>query len=240
MTLSYRSIGAVAGAAGGDITLNEPSGAAQGDLIVAFIAYRSNAAFTLPAGWTLVAQENSGDAVSGSAGISSCVMACIVRGSSVPSYTFTRSGGDVARGYAVAVQPGAGGVPVLDAFAQRTLPSGSTALSVTGFTTARADTLVVFGTSGPRGDGTAAWSAQAATDPAALAERGDSSTTTGADVSVSVSTAAKASAGATGNFTATSASSGRSCGIAAAFYEAVSRPRQSLGPLSGALGPLGR
>jgi hypothetical protein len=72
-----------------------------GDLFVAMIAYRSNAAFTLPSGWSLVAtQQSSGNTstLSGSSIGSGLMAYCIYDAASPPGYTFTRTGGNAAYG----------------------------------------------------------------------------------------------------------------------------------------------
>jgi hypothetical protein len=66
------------------------------------IAYRSNAAFSLPSGWNLVAtQQSSGNtSTTTSTAIGSGLMAyCVYDAASPPGYTFTRTGGDVAYGH---------------------------------------------------------------------------------------------------------------------------------------------
>ena len=64
MAWSVPKIGTLATGLGddGNITLTEPAGIAEGDLMVACLGYRGSNAFTLPSGWSLVAtQQSSGD-----------------------------------------------------------------------------------------------------------------------------------------------------------------------------------
>ena len=100
MAWDFISISAQADAADGNITLNAPANASQGDLLVACIGYRDSAAFTAPvgAGWNLVAtQQTSGD-VDATSGIASGGMWYVVRGADNPSFVFTRTAGSAAVG----------------------------------------------------------------------------------------------------------------------------------------------
>jgi len=222
MALSFRAVSAVTQVLSGDITLVEPTGAATGDLLVAVIAYRSNAAFALPAGWTSVAEENQGDIQTVAAGISSIKVAYMVRGATAPSYLFTRTGGDVARGSVAAYQPTLGGVPTLDSVSSTTMGASGGVLTLPSITTTNAGCVIIGCMSGVRGNASPNWSLQAnATDPTTHAERQDTSSTGGADLSSSISDAPQAVPGATGAFTATCVFSGRHCGALAAFYEVV-------------------
>jgi len=214
--------------AGGNITLNEPSGAAQGDLLVACIAYRSNAAFTLPSGWALVATQQSSGDIDATNGIASGVMAYIVRGASAPSYVFTRTGGDVARGTVVCYR-GNHATPY-DTGSANTLGATSVTVTTGTITTAEANELIVA--MGAGGDNYT-WSAfDAATDPATASgatdttteptagtwiERHDSGSGTGADTSLAIADAIRSTAGATGQMQVTSSGAGRSVMIAGAF-----------------------
>jgi hypothetical protein len=95
-------------AGGGGVVLTSPDGTTwtcpvlkTGDLFVAMIAYRSNAAFSLPSGWSLVAtQQSSGNTLTvTSTSIGSGLMAyCVYDAASPPGYTFTRTAGNVAYG----------------------------------------------------------------------------------------------------------------------------------------------
>jgi hypothetical protein len=87
------SVGAVTTVTSGNLSPALPAGTVDGDLILAPIAYRSNAAFTLPAGWQLVRDSNTGDVLSANNGTASAVLAYIVRGASAPANTFTRTVG---------------------------------------------------------------------------------------------------------------------------------------------------
>jgi hypothetical protein len=86
----------------GNITLTIGSASAvpqEGDLLIAHIAYRGNAPFSAPAGWTIHEQASDAntarsDFISRHGGL----VASIIRGPSNPSSTFTRTGGANAIG----------------------------------------------------------------------------------------------------------------------------------------------
>lgn len=99
MAFTHVAAATAAEVASGDLTLTEPAGVQAGDLLIACIAYRGSAAFSLPAEWSLLRQVSSGDTVSPTGGIGSVLMAWINRGGSTLALTFTRPAGDVALGY---------------------------------------------------------------------------------------------------------------------------------------------
>src|SRR5436189_5999133 len=76
-----------------NITLTEPAGVRQGDLLVACISHRAAAVtnFTLPAGWTLVDQSTTSSTLTTTSAVASGVMAYIIRGATAPSFAFTRA-----------------------------------------------------------------------------------------------------------------------------------------------------
>jgi hypothetical protein len=211
----------------GSITLNEPATVAEGDLMVACIAARGNASFTLPTGWTLVAQHTSGDTTVGD-GIASGLMAYIIRGASAPDLVFTRTGGDVAYGRIEAYSSPAASSP-FDTHSATTLAATSTTAGTPGLTTAEDGELLVAMLA--QGRLTSATNMAAATDPTVVSgadavsgpmmgtwlERVDVNSSSGADLALAVFDSVKRTAGATGNFTATSAATNRSVMIVAAF-----------------------
>jgi hypothetical protein len=220
---------------GGDLTLTEPEGAAEGNLLVACIAYRNGAAFTLPADWGLVATQQSSGDTDATNGIASGVMAYIVRGSSAPSYVFTRTNGNVALGRVLCYR-GNHATPY-DTGTANTLAVASGTVTTGTFTTAEAGELIVA--MGAGGDNYT-WSAfDAATDPATASgatdttteptagtwiERADSGTGTGADTSLAIADAIRAGAGATGTIQVTASGSARSVMIAGAFKISATDP----------------
>jgi hypothetical protein len=210
-------IGTGVTAASGDITLIEPVGVAQNDLMVACIAYRDSAAYTLPALWTVVAtQQSSGDTTSGlGTSIASAVMAYIVRGGSAPDLTFTRTGGDVARGVILSYS-GVNTSSTYDTGSANTLGAGATTATTGTITTAEDNELLILFGASARTTGASAF--DAATDPATASgatdtttaptagtwiERFDSPVSTGADVTCAVADAIRATAGATGQLQCT-------------------------------------
>lgn len=230
MAWSFVGIGTVATpVTSGNYTLTEPAGVAQYDLLVACIAYRGSAAFTLPAGWNVVATQQSTGDTDATDGIASGVMAYIVRGASAPALQFTRTAGDVAMGRIVAYRGNATS-SVYDTGTANTLGAVNVTVTTGTFSTAQANELIVC--MGAGGDNYT-WSAfDAATDPTAASgatdtttaptagtwiERGDSGTNTGADTSLAIADAIRATAGATGTIQATASGAGRSVLIAGAF-----------------------
>ena len=226
------AVGGGVGGSSGNATPSEPTGAAQGDLLVAVISYRDTATFTAPAGWTIVEQESSGNTdVDVSTSIASGLIAYIIRGASAPSYTFTRTGGDVYLSRVVAYRP-VGGTITFDESNSATLGSASTTVSMTGFTTNAADSLIVVGSCGASNSTASAFVAATdpstgsgvttSTSPGAIAtgtwrRRNSSGSTNGADTNLSIADAVRATAGATGDIQYTAASSRRHAIVGAAF-----------------------
>lgn len=226
-TWGVPKLGTLVEDATGNFDLIEPAGVAQGDLMVACIAYRGNAAITLPAGWATVATaQNSGD-TDATNGIASGVMAYIVRGSSAPALTCTRTLGDVVLARIISYSGGSR-FPY-DTGSANTLGSASATATTGTITTAEANELLIAMTAA--GD-TYLASAFDATDPATASgatdttsaptagtwiERQDSSTGTGADTGLAIADAIKATAGATGTIQATIAGSAQHVMIVGAF-----------------------
>ena len=145
MSYTFVGISSAVTAASGNITLTEPAGVQQGDLLVAVISYRSNAAFSDPSDWTNVTSQNTGNTVTANTGsIGSGRMSYIVRGASAPALTFTRTAGEVAHGRIIAYRNAwTGGAPLVTS-TSTTLGTAATAINVTGLTTANENDLVVF------------------------------------------------------------------------------------------------
>lgn len=206
--------------ASGNLTLSEPASSVAGDILVALIAYRSNVAFTLPAGWTLMAQENLGDVVSGAGAICSGLMAYIVRGGSAPSFAFTRTGGDAAIGTVMRVRSNRQAWQYSGNIVSNTNNPASTLASNAGITTTLGHELLFLFTGNgvnntPVGlnvatDPTAGWSVQFA-----------QGTTLGADAAYSMAQNVKATPGATGAGTANNGTSGRHVLFLASFQQFI-------------------
>lgn len=231
------SVGTVAEttATGGNLTLSEPASSQSGDLLVACIAYRSNAAFTVPSGWTLIAQESSGDTNS-NAGIASGIMAYIVRGSSAPDLTFTRTGGNVARGAIVRYRDSGGGSITMEDSNSVTLASNNATITLGGISGSSGSLIVAMAAGGDGVSGLFS-AMDAATDPTTASgatdtttaptsgtwiERLDSQTVTGADTTIGIFDGVKSSASTTGNLTLSQSTSMRSVMIAATFAASAS------------------
>lgn len=233
MAWSVPKIGALATpVASGNLTLAEPAGIAQGDLMVACIAFRSNVAFGLPNGWALVATQQSSGDTDATNGIASGLMCYIVRGASPPALTWTRTGGDMATGRIIAYT-GAKPAPY-DTGSANTLAVASATVTTATITTAEANELIVAMTSA--GDNLTASAFDAATDPTTASgatdttnaptagtwrERADDGTGTGADGALAIADAIRATNGATGTIQATISASARHVMIAGAFKMAA-------------------
>jgi hypothetical protein len=228
MAWSVPKIGALATpVTSGNLTLAEPAGIATGDLMVACIAYRSTAAFTVPGDWNLVATQQSSGDTDATNGIASGLMMWCVRGGSAPTLTFNRTAGDMATGRIIAYE-GAAASP-FDTGTANTLGAASATVTTGTFSTAEAGELIVAMVS--YGDNLAV-SAFDATDPSTASgatdtttaptagtwiERADNGTNTGADGGLGIADAIRATAGATGTIQATVTASARHVMIAAAF-----------------------
>ncbi len=239
MAWGVPKIGTLVEDATGNFTLIEPAGVADGDLMVACIAYRGNAAITLPAGWTVVATaQNSGD-TDASAGIASGHMAYIVRGANAPALICTRTAGDVV--LARIISYSGGKRAPYDTGSANTAASSSATVTTGTITTATAGELIVAMTSA--GDLYNVSTFDAVTDPATASgatdtttapangtwiERADNSTSTGADTGLGIADAVRATAGATGEMSAILTNVGRHVMIAGAFKLVGTAPTTAL------------
>ena len=215
-------------------TLTVPAGVAQGDLLIAVISSRiaSTTSITLPTGgeWTRIAEQKTNNILSTGSAVASGMMAYCIRGASNPNLTFTHpTAPSVALGRIVAYRGGyVGGW--LDQSTSATTAVSTTAVSVTGVTTAYAGDLIVVGLCGGQ---EAAWSSvDAVTSPGTASgatnttqhptyetwlERADQVTTTSVDTSLGIADAVKRTAGATGNITATASVAASHAVLIAAF-----------------------
>ena len=194
--IRFRSISTSVTVSGGSITLNEPDGIEVGDILLACIAYRSNAAFTAGSEWTKVAESNTGNATADSTNsVSSVVVFQTTYTGSAVSYDFTRSGGDVAIGSVMAMSTAKGRASrrVWSGSVVRT-SSGTTASMNAGFIGPAAGIAVFVGSCARAGTmGTI--SAGSANLDGTPVKHLDTSTTTGADVGLGVATCATLASG---------------------------------------------
>jgi hypothetical protein len=219
MSYVLRPISANAVVASGNVTVSEPTGAGEGDLLCAAIDWRGSEAFSLPSGWTLIDEQVFGNTFvnnSGGSSRSSILAARIIRGAAAPDLTFTRTGGDVAAGACWGYA--AGSFDPADPIGSINLSTNglSATLQNGGVTTTADNSLIVSCGAAARQSGTAMTNFRA-TDPATGSSGGDSSdpvagawkrfghinTTTGADLQFGLAHAIRATAGATGNCLAT-------------------------------------
>lgn len=227
---SLVAIGATSSVTSGNYSPTVPAGGQKGDLYVAIIAFRDSASFTAPSGWTIHAQQSTGNvSTTTSTSIGSGLIASTIRGDSNPANTFTRTGGNVAWGR-ILIYRASNGTPEFMASSSSTAAANATALSTAAIDVTSKDTLIVAGFCGA--DNTTV-SAFDATDPSVASgatntttaptintwyERADSSTTQGADTALGVADAVKEGTGSTGNIICTAGNSSRHVMVAAAFF----------------------
>lgn len=160
----------------GDITLTEPAGVAEGDLLIAIFDIRGTPVFSTPTGWTLVTQQNSGNTTANSTtSVSSGQMFYIVRGASAPNLTFARTGGDLAIGTIVAYRGVDSASPLVTSSSVTTDSSQGFTTQISSVTTSNSGDLIVVGACGSRPG--SLWSNYiAATDPATGSGSGSADT----------------------------------------------------------------
>jgi hypothetical protein len=225
MALTFVAISDATVVASGDITLSEPAGVQEGDLLVACIAFRASVAFTLPAGWALVAsQQLAGNTnTTTSTSVASGLMAYILRGAVEVPTTFTRTGGDVALGR-IASYRGVDRLNPYDTGSANTPASNASLTPTTAISTAVNDELLVMACC--LADNLSPTLQRSVTDPLQQHwhERADSSTTIGADVALAIADATKLLAGNTGELRFTDGLT-RNAIIVGAFRPAARRIR---------------
>lgn len=236
MAISIVGVGASVAVASGNVVLTEPSGVAQDDLLVACIGYRSNVAFTLPSGWTLCDESNTGNTSTNSAGVGSSVMAYIIRGASAPDLTFVRSGGNAGLGAIVAYRGVDTAAPFIGATNAVSASSVAT-LQIPNFSVSFIGGDLIVGMVGGGGDttlssatfshgGTASGATDTTTNPGNDAiERMDVLTTSGADTTLAIADKTFATFGsASGNCNVTMAAAFLHSGVMAVFKAATGAP----------------
>lgn len=220
MAITFVAEGSVANVASGNVTPGAPAGTQAGDLLIACIAYRSNAAFTNPTGgeWTTIAtQQSSGNtSTTASTAIASGHMAYCIRGASDPNFTFTRTGGNVARAMVFAFR-GVDPTTPLDNANAVTEASNTTTPTVSGWTPSRANNLYVQFCAGADNVTSSAWTQSGGSGFSSWTEQEDSNTTSGADTNLSVAWATASGTDAITNFSLTKAASSRHVLFAAGF-----------------------
>lgn len=201
------------------MTLAEPAGSQEGDLLVGIMSYITSATgvtASIPAGWTLIRN----DFVSDTAVRRNTIMAYIERGAATPAdRTFTISAGQIGvQGIMVGLRSSRGKV-FYDTSAGESEAAATAAVSSAGFTTARANSVLVMACAT---DGNQSISAQgAATDPTSgsWTEQTEFTSPSAIAAHLAIATASKATAGATGNLSYTASASGEHAISTAAFYE---------------------
>lgn len=217
--------------ASGNYTLTEPSGVQQGDVLVVDFATRSNVIYT-NADWTFPQSDTTGNTTNNTTGsIVSYQTGYCIRGSSAPSYVFSRTGGSRALGTVRAYRSSRAGTPTFDTSAEVAMGAAGTTVTLTGgVTTTGIDELITTGVYGARAntvsnmDGTTevtgnSGSTDTTTQPVlgTWTERSDRSNGTSPTVALAVYDTIKRTAGSTGNLTATESQSARHGMTAMAF-----------------------
>lgn len=224
MAVEFIAEGTVANVASGNVTPGAPAGTQEGDLLIACIAYRDTAAFTNPTGgeWTTIAtQQSSGNtSTTASTAIASGHMAYCIRGASDPNFTFTRTGGNVARAMVFAFRGVDTSTPLDNADAV-TEASNTSTPTVSGWTPSNAGNLYVQFCAGADNVLSSGWTQSGGSGFSSWTEQEDSNTTTGADTNLSVAWATSTSTTAITNFSLTKAASSRHVLFAAGFNAAV-------------------
>lgn len=214
----------------GDVTIQEPAGVQNGDLLIAAIAYRDTPDFTYPAGWTDAATPFTGaNTASDNTGIPSGLLAYQIR-SGTPNLTFVRSApGGVSQAYCVAYRK-ISGTPVLDTSSSNRLSSASTTVTTPTLTTSQDNVLLVAFAAQARNSSITNF--KAATDPSTQSGgstssatptstqwllRASAGTSSGAHVRGAVADAIKATAGATGTMQYTSSTGAKDGLLVGAF-----------------------
>jgi len=222
--------GAVVESTTTSITLAEPAGVLDGDLLVACFAQRSTATTPITGtGWNASFNQNNNNVVSNATtSVGSAVMLYRVR-SGAPTLTFTiPAGNNVTYGRIMAYR-GNTATPA-DFTNGATTATNITALSVTGISTSTADELLVAIIGSGRNttmSGFAAATAPTGASGATVAsgavsattwtERADSGSNTTPRGALGIFDAVKSTVGASGNLTCTMATAGGHAVVSASF-----------------------
>jgi hypothetical protein len=149
-----RTSGNAGESASGNIVIDTPNDAEIGDVLIARIAYAGTTGFTVPAGWTQIAVQNSGNTNDTKTGAVRSLLVAGILLTSAPaaSYTFTRTGGSAAVGRISNIR----GVYKANPFgvaASSTDGSVSSTVTQAGITTDRDEDLILFWYAGWIGNG---------------------------------------------------------------------------------------
>jgi hypothetical protein len=229
---TFVGVSSAAEVASGNLTLVTTGVTIQtGDLVIACIAARGNAAFSAPdSNWTIVEQQSSGntDLTAATAIASGVMMVCESWPASAPSLVFGRTGGDVGRGVLLVYRGQKASGP-LDVHSSNTPGAATTTPTTTSISTTTGEELIVAMVAGADNVSMGPF---VATDPSAATGavttddlgyeqqwlfRHASNTTTGADTSLGVADATKTATGATGAIQCTMSVASRHVMIAASF-----------------------
>lgn len=214
-----------------NITLAEPPGVQQNDLLVAVLCGGSPDAITVPAGWTEIKNVQSINADI------RLVMAYIKRGASAPDLTFARTASAAAYGTIAAYRSSLGVVNYGSSSHGEGGNSGTITVTASGFTVGAGALLIACGAirqNGPNfsafDNATVATVASGATDTSTAPtsntwiERSDAGTSQLSDAGVGIADAIAAASGASGDFTVSATSNNKDVIFAvASFSDATMR-----------------
>jgi hypothetical protein len=179
MAVAYKAISAFANSTTGNFSFSQPTGAAQGDLLVAVVANKGDT-WTWPTGWTQVLSVN------GTASNGGLRVAYIVRGASAPALTVSaRANADVV-GYCVISFTGFDTANPITLLQNATNTSPVNTTGTTALPTPDDMVMLCFGGSDQATFGTYTESTAQITP---WTERIDSGTTNGSNTQVAIATA---------------------------------------------------
>lgn len=229
MSWAFIEVGVAGVVATGNVPAYLPASRLPGDLLVACIAGRGNAAFAAPVGWAIIEQLAAGNVSSSGSSTDAGMglMAYRIHESGDVSPVFTRSGGDAGYSRVVCYRH-TSAITLGDSGIEQPAAGAATITLAAGIDTTTANELIVACLCG--GDNDLA-SGFTATDPStpsgatdtstqptgAWIERSDNASSTGADTSLAIADAVKSAPGNTGPISATHVRLRRHVLIAAAF-----------------------
>ena len=209
--------------ASGNYTLSEPANVQENDILTAHFAIRSNVLHA-NADWANPQGDASGNTTNNTTGsIASYQAFYCFRGSSPPSYLFTKTGGSRCLGTVAAWRSSIPGVPRFDTSAELAMGAAGTSMTLSGgIVTAEALELLVAGVMAARAntvsnmDGATevtgnSGSTDASSHPKVntWTERSDRNNGTSPTVGLAIFDVVKETAGSTGNLTVTQSQSAR-------------------------------
>ncbi len=193
MAVAYESVAikAYAAPSGGNVTIDKPTGLAEGDLMLSYCSGPNASDFTPPSGWTALFQQNSLRRIA--------IAWKVATAGDVAASNFSWGVGGAEKTGACIIRISGGATPLVGSLSTT---SATTSHTFTGGVTPSANSLLFICTGAAN---TTSFSAQAiVTSNPSWAEAVDQQVTT-SDSTMAVAYALRPEATATGNFTASSA-----------------------------------